>query len=75
MRELWVDRASGDAFVVELENDRVVAAEGPVDPEDLDPIQQAWTAPSRGRAPALTGLATDLHRRRDAFARRPFPAA
>jgi hypothetical protein len=75
MRELWIDRSSGDAFVVELENERVVAAEGPVDPKDLDPIQQAWTVPSQGRGPAPTGLATDLERRRNAFARRPVPPA
>jgi hypothetical protein len=74
-RELWIDRLSGDAFVVELERERVVAAEGPVDPEDLDPVQLVWTAPSEGRLPAFTELAADLDHRRGDFARRPLSAA
>jgi hypothetical protein len=73
-RELWIDRSSGDAFVVELEWEHVVAAEGPVDPKELDPVQLAWSAPSEGRGQAFTELAADLDRRRGDFARRPIPA-
>lgn len=73
-RELWRNRSTGEAFVVELEEDRVLAAEGPVDPNDLDVVQRIWTAPSQGRTPAFGGLATDLERRRREFERRPLPA-
>jgi hypothetical protein len=72
-RELWRDRSTGDAFVVELEEDRVLAADGPVDPSDLDEVGTAWTSPTDGRAAAFTGLATDLDRRRDEFEREPLP--
>jgi hypothetical protein len=69
-RELWTDRTSGDAFVVELEDGRVLAADGPVDPARFDEIARAWTAPTDGRAPAFTSLATELDRRREEFERR-----
>jgi hypothetical protein len=74
-RELWEDRSSGETFVVELEGDRVLAAEGPVDPKDLDRVHAIWTEASHGRMPAFSGLATDLDRRREEFDRRPLSAA
>lgn len=74
-RELWRDRSSGEAFVVELEEDRVLAAHGPVEPEELDGAVRAWMEASQGRTPAFTELATDLERRRDEFERGPLPAS
>jgi hypothetical protein len=74
VRELWRDRSTGDAFVVELEDDRVLAAEGPLDPDRLGDVGRAWTSPLDGRLPAFTGLATDFDRRRDEFEREPLPA-
>ena len=68
-RELWRDRSTGAAFVVELEGDRVLAAEGPIDPARLDETGRAWTAPASGRSPAFSGLAADLDRRRNEFER------
>jgi hypothetical protein len=55
-RELWTDRERSGAYVVELEDDRVLAAQGPIDPSRLDDIGRAWTAPTDGRAPAFTSL-------------------
>lgn len=75
-RELWRDRSTGESFVVEREDDRVLAAEGPVDPAtSLDELGQAWSAPTDGRVAAFTSLATDLERRRGDFERRPLPAS
>jgi hypothetical protein len=74
-RELWRDRASGESFVVEIEDDRVLAAHGPVDPASLADLGQAWSAPTDGRAAAFTSLAADLERRRSDFERRPLPAS
>jgi len=73
-RELWQDRASGESFVVEVEGDRVLAADGPVDPDRLTEVWRAWIAPTDGRAAAFTSLATDLERRRPEFERRPLPS-
>ena len=75
MRELWIDRSSGDAFFVEVEGERVLSAEGPVDPGELDPVHLVWSAASQGRGQSFTELAADLGRRRKDFARRPIPAA
>jgi hypothetical protein len=74
-RELWTDRERGGAYVVEIEDDRVLAAQGPIDPSRFDEIGRAWTAPTDGRAAAFTSLATQLERRRDEFERRPLPAS
>jgi hypothetical protein len=68
-RELWRDPSSGEAFLVELEDGRVLAADGPVDPGSLDEAGRAWLSPTDGRAPAFTSLATELERRRDEFER------
>jgi hypothetical protein len=72
-RELWTDRERGGAYLVELEDDRVLAAQGPIDPSHLDEIGRAWTAPTDGRAAAFTSLAAELERRRHVFERRPLP--
>lgn len=74
-RELWRDRGSGDTFVVELEGGRVLAAQGPVDPERLDDVDAIWTTAAVGRLPAFTGPATDLEARRDEYERRPLPGS
>jgi len=70
-RELWRDRPGGEAYVVELEDGRVVAAHGPVDPARFNEAGRAWTSPSDGRAAAFTDLASDLESRRDDFEREP----
>ena len=72
-RELWRDRATGDAFAVELEGDRVLAAVGPIDPDDVDRLHRVWEEAAQGRQQAFTGLSTDLDRRRDEFERGPYP--
>jgi hypothetical protein len=74
-RELWTDRKRGRVYMVELEDDRILAAQGPIDPSHLDEIGRVWTAPTDGRAAAFTRLAGELERRRDEFERRPLPAA
>lgn len=57
--------------MVELEGDRVLAAQGPVDPEQLTDVDAIWTEAAAGRTPAFTGRASDLEKRRDEFERRP----
>ncbi|HEY7196770.1 MAG TPA: hypothetical protein VH306_06270 [Gaiellaceae bacterium] len=66
-RELWKDRANGKTYLVELEDGRVVAAQGPIDPADTDRVQRIWTEAAQGRMPAFSDLAADLERRRDEF--------
>jgi hypothetical protein len=70
-RELWRDRASGETFVVELEADRVLSAQGPVDPGRLSDVDAIATEAAAGRTPAFTERASDLEQRRDEFERRP----
>jgi hypothetical protein len=68
-RELWRHRETGEAFLVELEEDRVVSGEGPLDADELDDDALAYKQAASGRSPAFTGQAAELERRRDEFDR------
>jgi hypothetical protein len=70
-REIWRHRESGDAYLVELEDDRVLAANGPVAEDELEEAAIAWKDASLGRSPGYTAEAADLERRRDEFAPEP----
>ena len=69
-REIWRHR-DGDAYLVELEDDRVLAATGPVGEDELGAAATAWKDASLGRSPAFSPEAADLERRRDQFTREP----
>jgi len=73
-RELWRHGESGETFAVEVEDGRVLAAEGPVDPDEVDRLDRIWAQPAIGRTPAFTKLAAELQRRSDDFERLPYPA-
>ncbi len=70
-RELWRSREGGETYLVELEGDRVVSAEGPLAEDELTPDSLAVRQAAQGRSPAFTAEAADLERRRDAFVREP----
>jgi hypothetical protein len=69
VREIWRHREQDDAYLVEVEGDRVVSAEGPLTADQLGERALAWKQAAAGRAPAFTPEAADLDRRRDEFAR------
>lgn len=68
-REIWRHRERRDAFLVELEGDRVVSAEGPLGEDELGERALAWKQAAAGRTPAFTAAAAELESRRDEFER------
>jgi hypothetical protein len=70
-REIWRHRGTGDAYLVELEGDRVVAANGPVTEDQLRDEALAYKHAAQGRTPAYDEQATALERQRDDFDREP----
>ncbi len=66
-RELWRNRETGEAYLVELEGDRVVSAEGPLSEDQLGDDALAYKHAAHGRSPAFSEDAADLDRRRDEF--------
>ena len=73
-REIWRHRATGDAYLAELEDGRVVAASGPLGEDELRDEALAYKHAAQGRSPAFTPEAADLDRRREEFDRRPLDA-
>jgi hypothetical protein len=71
VRELWRHRESGDAFLVEVEDGRVVAAEGPLAADELTDEALALRRAAQGRSPSFTPEAADLDGRRHEFEREP----
>jgi hypothetical protein len=69
VREIWRHRERGDAYLVEVEGDRVVSAEGPLSGDQLSERALAWKQAAGGRAPAFTPDAAELDGRRDEFER------
>lgn len=69
VRELWRRREGGDAYLVEVSEERVVAAEGPLSDEELTEESLAMRRAAQGRSPAFTAEAAELERRRDEFDR------
>jgi hypothetical protein len=69
VREIWRHRERGDAYLVELESDRVVSAEGPLTEDQLGEDALAWKQAAEGRAAAFTPEAADLDGRRNEFER------
>ncbi len=68
-RELWRRHEGGEAYLVEVEDDRVLSAEGPLAEDELSRESLALRRASQGRSPAFTPEAVDLDRRRDEFDR------
>lgn len=69
-RELWQHRESGEAFLVELEDERVLSADGPLSGDELTREALDLRRAAQGRSPAFTEEAVDLERRRHEFDRR-----
>ena len=69
-REIW-RHSGGEAYLVELEDERVLAVHGPVGEGELDAAATAWKDASLGRSPAFSPEAAELDRRRDEFSREP----
>ena len=68
-RELWRHRGSGEAYLVDLEEGRVVSGDGPLADDELTRESLAMRRASQGRSPAFTPEAAELERRRDEFDR------
>jgi hypothetical protein len=69
VREIWRHRERGDAYLVELEGDRVVSADGPLAEDQLGERALAWKQAAAGRGPAFTPEAAELDGRRHEFDR------
>ena len=68
-REVWRHRETGEAYLVDVEDDRVVTAEGPLADDELSADSLAMRRAAQGRSPAFTQEATDLDGRKDEFDR------
>ncbi len=73
-REVWRHRETGEAYLVELEDGRVVSANGPVGEDELGGEALAYKHAAQGRSPAFTAEAAELDGRRDEFDREPLDA-
>ena len=74
VRELWRDRKTGEAWLVETEGGRVVSANGPVGEDEVGNDALAYKHAAQGRSPAFTETAAELDRRRDEFERKRLDA-
>ena len=68
-QELWHHGETGEAYIVELEDDRVISANGPLTEDQLSDEARAYKQVAEARTPAYTEEAADLDRRRDEFER------
>ncbi|MBA2616089.1 MAG: hypothetical protein H0U90_10025 [Actinobacteria bacterium] len=68
-RELWRHRETGEAFLVELEDGRVLSGDGPLSADELTREALALRRGAQGRSPAFTEDATSLEGRRAEFQR------
>ncbi len=68
-RELWRHRETGERWLVELEDDRVVSASGPLAGDELGEDALAFKEAAHGRTPAYDSGTADLARRRAEFER------
>ena len=66
-RELWRHRETGERYLVEVEEGRVISAHGPLSDEQLSDANLAFAQIGHGRMPAFTEQASELERRRDEF--------
>ena len=69
LREVWRHRESGDLYLVELEDDRVVSAHGPLEEDESERETLAWRTASHGRSPAFSPEAMRVAERREEFER------
>ncbi len=73
-REIWRERETGTAYLVEIEGGRVVSANGPLAEDELRDEALAYRHAAQGRSPAFTSEAAELDRRRGEFDREPLEA-
>jgi hypothetical protein len=73
-RELWRHRESGELYIVEVEEGRIVAANGPVTEDQVRDDALAYKHAGQGRTPAYDQQTADLEDRREEFDREPLPA-
>ena len=66
-RELWRHRETGERYLVENEEGRVISAHGPLSDEQLSDANLAFAQIGHGRMPAFTEQASELQGRRDEF--------
>jgi hypothetical protein len=70
-RELWRHRKSGALYIVDLEDDRVLSASGPITEDQVHEDALAYKQAAQGRTPAYDEQTVDVERRRAEFDREP----
>ena len=73
-RELWRHRETGELYIVEVEGERVLAANGPVTEDQAREDALAYKHAAQGRTPAYDEQTADIVHRRDEFEREDLPA-
>ena len=73
-RELWRHRETNELYIVEVEGDRVLAANGPVTEDQVGEEALAYKQAAQGRTPAYDEQTADVERRRSEFDREPLEA-
>ncbi len=74
VREIWRHRQSGDVYLVEVEDERVVSSHGPVSEDQVSEEALEYKQVGHGRTPAFTEQAAEMDGRRDEYERTPLRA-
>ncbi|MBA2536280.1 MAG: hypothetical protein H0V20_02455 [Actinobacteria bacterium] len=67
--ELWHHRETGELYIVEVDDDRVLAVNGPVTEDQIREDALAYKQAAQGRTPAYDEQTADVERRRAEFDR------
>lgn len=68
-QELWRHRETGEIYLVEIEDERVVSASGPLTEDQVSEAALAYKQVAQGRTPAYSREAAEVEQRRDQFVR------
>jgi hypothetical protein len=68
-RELWRHRESGEAYLVEVEGERVVSANGPLTEDEVSEAALEYKQAAHGRTPAYDAQTAAVAERREEFER------
>ena len=74
VREIWRHRASGEVYLVEVEDERVLSSHGPVTEDEVSEESLEYKQVGHGRTPAFTAEAAEMDARQDEYDRTPLRA-
>ncbi len=69
-RELWRHKQTGERYLVEVEDGRVLSSHGPLGEDEVSEEGVEIRTAAHGRSPAFTAEAADMQRRKDEFERK-----